>query len=125
MSIQQGEPNMEGFLERLAALERENARMSEELATLRAARPVLNVQTMAERQGNLHKEVKDAMAVAEAVESAIATALNVQGPAAFSSSDGITPALSATGNPSIGAYVTGTTGTDTNGNIVSGYGVYA
>ena len=36
MSTQQGEPNMESFLERLAALEQANTRLSEELAALRS-----------------------------------------------------------------------------------------
>src|SRR6266568_5857256 len=119
MSTQQGEPNMESFLERLAALEQANTRLSEELAALRAARSAPSVQATVERQVDLPQEVKDAKAVGEALESALILAPGPQGPAAFTSSDGTTPAVSATGNPSIGVFASGTSGADSSGNVVS------
>ena len=125
MSTQQGEPNMESFLARLAALEQLNARMREELAALQAERSASGSATMAERAAGLSQQVQDALAVGKAVEAAVTLAPTPQGPAAFTSSDGTTPAVSATGNPNIGVFASGTSGANSSGNFVSGFGVYA
>lgn len=125
MSTQQDKPNMESFLQRLAALEQANAHLSEELAAFRAARATPRLAAAAESQAGLPSGAKGAMAVGEAVASNLPLIPSPQGPAAFISGDALTPAVTATGNPSIGVHASGTSGpTHIPGIFVSGFGVY-